>query len=181
MASTENITPESAKTPAKFIVAITYTEEKIKANALQEFTHEYGEVDFATEPFRFTHTKYYEQEMGPNLLKQFFSFRKLLSPENLVAMKLFAIAIEKRFSIDDKRRVNLDPAYLELAKLVVASTKNFAHRIYLGQGIYGDLQLRYRKNDFVIHEWTYPDYRESFFMEFLRKVRTAYFQQLQTQ
>ncbi len=77
-----------------------------------------------------------------------------------------------------KRKINVDTSYLELAKLVVASTKNFAHRIYLGQGIYGDLQLRFSKNEFIPNEWTFPDYKSESSIQFFKNVRTTYFAQL---
>lgn len=116
--------------------------------------------------------------MGSNLSKKFVSFQPLGKIESLPERKLLTIQMEKRFSVSGKRRVNIDPAYLELAKLVVATTKNYDHRIYLGGGIYGDVQLRYRNGKFIANEWTYPDYRSPLFIDFITHVRSIYSKQL---
>jgi hypothetical protein len=118
--------------------------------------------------------------MGANLSKQFMSFQPIHSIAAIVERKLFAIRLETQFAIDGKRRVNIDPAYLELGKLVVSTTKNYDHRIHLGNGIYGDVQLRFREGKFVANDWTYPDYRSQIFIDFINDVRRIYFNQLKT-
>ena len=116
--------------------------------------------------------------MGPQLTKKFFSFQTLVGMEFLVERKLFTISLEKKYALNGNRRVNIDPGYLELAKVVVATTKNFDHRVYLGRGIYGDVQLRYRGGKFVSNDWTYPDYRSPIFVQFIEAVREIYSNQL---
>lgn len=166
------------RTPVKFLTAVTYSHNEILQLSINDLKKDFGEIDLESTPFAFNHTNYYEKEMGARLSKQFFSFKELSHEEQLIPWKLLALEIEKKYSIEGKRQVNIDPAYLELAKLVVASTKNFNHRIFLGKRIYGDVQLMYRKNEFVFNEWTYPDYKSQPVIHFLEKVRIIYFDQL---
>jgi hypothetical protein len=146
--------------------------------ALDICQEQFGEIDAQTPAFEFQHTSYYEQEMGSDLQKRFCSFHELCRPSALVDRKLFTLDLERELSVEGRRKVNLDPAYMGLAKLVVASSKNFSHRIHLGKGVYGDLQLRYKDNRFVGHEWTYPDYEMPLVTDVFGQVREIYFQQL---
>lgn len=159
---------------------MTFCEEQILEESEALLKKQFGACDLATAIFAFDHSNYYENEMGADLSKKFLSFQPLAPIELLIQRKLFAIELEKKFSVNGKRRVNIDPAYLELAKLVVATTKNFDHRIYLGSGIYGDVQLRYRGGKFVANDWTYPDYRSPIVLNFITEARRIYFNQLKT-
>ncbi len=165
--------------PAKFIVAATYRDERLLTAALKGVCERYGEVEHRSSDFVFDHTRYYEKEMGTDLRKQFFSFTQTREPEELVEFKLLTMALESEFAQEGRRRVNLDPAYLELAKLVVATSKNFSHRIYIGKGVYGDVQLQFRDGRFVPNEWTYGDYRSPLVINFLETVRHTYHRQLE--
>ena len=66
----------------------------------------------------------------------------------------------------ESRPLNLDPGYITLAKLVLASTKDHSHRIYLGQGIYAEITLDLSRGGWQPSEWTYPDYRRADFHQF---------------
>ena len=138
---------------------------------IQQITEVLGPVDDQTPVFDFSFTDYYEQEMGVDLKKMFLSFVKCIPPENLAKIKRRTNEIEDLWSVDGKRSVNLDPGYITGAKLVLASTKDFAHRIYLSDGIYGDVQLQYRHNHFHISHWTYPDYQTDLALSFFSHVR----------
>ncbi len=140
----------------------------------------FGSIDLRSRPFDFTFTDYYKDQMGSNLVKQFYSFEKLIQPDRLADIKNATISIETDFSISDKRAVNLDPGYLEESKLVLASTKNFSHRIYLRDNIWAEVTLRYVKGEFVTHAWTYTDYAQPLAIEFLKAVREIYRKQLST-
>jgi hypothetical protein len=133
-----------------------------------------GDVDDRTEIFDFSFTDYYREEMGSHLSKAFLSFVDLIHPRNLVGIKCETNLIEESWSVDGKRRVNLDPGYVTGAKLVLVSTKDFAHRIFLGDGIYGDVQLQFRDNCFRVQEWTFPDYQTQTALEFFERVRKKY-------
>lgn len=167
--------------PVKFLVALTYREQALVKQALQDLQPQVGSVETQGEPFSFRHTDYYEAEMGKNLEKCFCSFGMLARRNQLVDFKIRAMAIERKLAIHGRRRINIDPAYLELPKLVVATSKNFSHRIYLDKGVFGDVQLMYQQGHFVSNPWTYADYKTDDFLTFLSTVRSTYAEQLKTQ
>lgn len=162
----------------KLIVAVTFSDERALQSGLAHLQAAFGEIDHRCAPFVFDHSDYYREEMGEELHKQFFSFTELIEREQLIDIKQESIKTEHMFSQNHQRRINIDPGYLELAKLVVASTKNYTHRIFLGNGIYGDVQLMYKGGCFVFNEWTYPDYRSRSVLAFMEKVRSVYYDQL---
>lgn len=164
--------------PAKLICGILY-QSTVELNRLNaELTSRFGPIDLKSQSFPFDFTDYYQDEMGKNLVKQFYSFEKMIMPDSLADMKNATIDIEGDFSSQNRRTVNIDPGYLEESKLVLASTKNFSHRIYLKDGIWAEVTLRYEKGDFVAHPWTYPDYAQFLAIEFLKMVREKYKTQL---
>ncbi len=114
----------------------------------------------------------------------FWSFEPLIAPDALPRIKRQTNQLERTFAWWDgqrgRRRVNLDPGYVDLAKLVLATTKDRQHRLYLGQGIYGEVTLRFTGGRFVPWEWTYPDYRTPEYLAFFDAVRRRYRQQLTT-
>jgi len=163
---------------AKLIIAVTFSDKEAFQSGLAQLKAKFGEIDYHSAQFTFDYTDYYSEEMGANLQKQFFSFRELIGREQLIDIKHESMKIESMFSLNAKRQVNIDPGYLELAKLVVASTKNYAHRIFLARGIYGDVQLMFKGGRFVFNEWTYFDYRSREVIEFMENVRAIYYKQL---
>jgi len=160
--------------PVCLILALAYKQRPEADQALDQFTHRAGEVALSSAPFAFTHTHYYEEEMGEALSKVFYAFESLIDPMEVVPLKRFSNQIEESLSDHGRRKVNLDPGYLEAAKLVLATTKNFSHRIYLGEGIYGDVQLYWRNGQFQCNPWTYPDYQEAGTLAFFTRVREHY-------
>ena len=139
---------------------------------------ELGPIDFQTDWIPFENTTYYQKEMGSALQRQFVSFSDLVNPGQLASIKCFTNDLEKQFSHKGKRRFNLDPGYISAAKLVLATTKNFAHRIYLHSGIFAEITLSYRGQKFHPHDWTYPDYRTSACRQTFEKIRRNYLNQL---
>jgi hypothetical protein len=139
---------------------------------VKELNEGLGDVILKSDEVPFTHTTYYSKEMGLDLLRQWWAFGNLVLPDILAKLKLKTNEIEQRF-LNDKggRRVNIDPGLLSLSNLVLASTKNYAHRIYLGQGIYAEVTLLYKEHHFVPLEWTYPDYREDVALDFFNRAR----------
>ena len=129
-------------------------------------------MESETLPFEFT--AYYTPEMGPNLLRKFVAFKKLISPERLAAAKIFTNRLEKTYTQKGKRRINLDPGILTLAKVILASTKDFSHRIYLNSGVYAEVTLLFRKGRFEALPWTYPDYRTEPYLKFFRILRDGF-------
>ena len=137
-----------------------------------------GEINSESGDYDFSYTNYYESEMGRDLKRMFVSFRDLIEPDAIAEIKLKTNAIEDTYAADGKRRINLDPGFIHSAKLVLATTKNFAHRVYIRSGIYGDVQLRHMHGQWVTHDWTYPDYRTSEALAWFTQVRQQYQKQV---
>jgi len=160
--------------PVKLICAVTFSDDINceKINSILE--NNFEKIDLQSEIFDFIHTHYYEKEMGENLKKYYMSFVELIEAEKVTEIKIKTNIIEKQFSNDEKRQINLDPGYIEKPKLILLSTKDFSHRIYLGSGIYGDLQYRMVGGQYQFNEWTYPDYKEDKIRHFFSRVRDRY-------
>lgn len=136
---------------------------------------EFGKVCLSSHTFSFDETDYYEEEMGAELERVFVAFDGLINMDSIPDIKLYTNKIEiELFSKNNRRSINIDPGYLTHGKVILATTKDFQHRIYLGKGIYGEVTLRYRKNSFVPWEWTYRDYRRGESIEFFNKLRNIY-------
>ena len=137
-----------------------------------------GRTDLESDTWPFGFTDYYEREMGPGLLRRIYSFRELVAPDNLVAVKHTTNRLEKELAAElaeaPTRPVNLDPGYVASGKLVLATTKDQAHRLYLGGGIYAECTLLWRDGGFEPWEWTYPDYRTEEYRAFFVRVRELY-------
>lgn len=134
----------------------------------------FGPIDFATEFIPFEYTSYYADEMGFNQKRRFISFKKLINPDALPKIKLITNEIEKDYSEGGKRKINIDPGYISLGNMILATGKPYAHRPYLKKGIYADLTLIYKKGGFQPLEWTYPDYREAEILQMLAVLRGKY-------
>ena len=142
---------------------------------------EFGRICLESQTFPFIETNYYKSEMGENLRRVYIAFDTLLDMEQIVDIKLKTNKIEDRvFTGSGKRKVNIDPGYLTSAKVVLATTKNFQHRIYLNRGIYAEVTLRYMKNGFSPWKWTFKDYKRKEAVEFFNKLRILYRQMLKS-
>jgi hypothetical protein len=134
-----------------------------------------GPIALASPGFEFTETEYYRATMGADLKKQFFAGERLINPAQLVELKLQTNRWEEEFAAQaaypERRPLNLDPGYITLAKLVLASTKDHSHRLYLGQGIYGEITLGFRGGRWQETQFTYPDYRRADFQQFFIECR----------
>lgn len=171
--------------PVKLFIALLSADPALHALAVTQLEQLYGPTDVKSEVFPWNTTDYYRAEMGENLLRKFVTFERLISPEELVRIKLETNSLELSLSTasspESPRRVNLDPGYLDATKLVLASTKNQAHRLYLSQGIYAEVTLLYHHGAFHPFLYTYADYRWPETHTFLRDVRTRYLGQLRKQ
>lgn len=155
----------------KPICALTFRAEVDAERVKSDLERLLGEVDDQSPVFAFDFTRYYLEEMDQGLQKTFFSFARLMSPETLPELKLKTNAVEEDWADKGKRRINVDPGYVTGGKLVLASTKDYCHRVYIGQGIYADVQLRFIHGRFESSEWTYPDYRTDLASAFFKKAR----------
>jgi len=160
------------------ITAVCYQHEQMKQNVVDRLQSVYGPPAHVSATIDFYHTQYYLKEMGTSLKKQYIAFDTHIDPALLADIKIVTNDLEEQFSDNGKRTVNIDPGYIELAKLILASTKNFSHRIYIGKGIYGDVQLYWKHGQFLTNPWTYPDYKEPQVLDFFTNVRNEYWQTL---
>ena len=144
-----------------------------------ELKNIFGPVDMESHVWEWRHTDYYSKEMGTGLKRQFIFFRNLIDPGTISDIKLKTIESEKKY-LNEKggRRINLDPGYLDSAKIVLVSTKDFSHRIYLGRGIYGEVTLIYSGKDYQILPFTYPDFRTPEYLDVFREAREKYKRQM---
>ena len=171
---------------AKLIVAVTANTEKLFEESHRMLQPHFGPIDLRSDMYPFTFTDYYKVEMGKELCKQILSFERLFEKSELAATKVRTNDIEKQYAVrvgnTEHRCVNCDPGYVTDSKLVLASTKNFSHRVYIGHGIFAEVTLRYlRKSGFEPLEWTYPDYRTDLVRSFLERVRQRYMEQVRTE
>jgi hypothetical protein len=165
--------------PVKLILGITYNPDVDIAPIFTLLEDLFSSIELKSNVYQFSKfTKYYEPEMGKNLNKLFVVFAKLIEIEMFAEIKVTTNQIESDFSESDQRKINLDPGYISEAKLVLATTKNYTHRIYLQRGIFGDVHLNFQDNSFQIQSWTYPDYQQKEVIEFFNNVRQRYLHQL---
>ncbi len=170
--------------PVKLICGIIASEEKFFKRAEGRLAELYGPLDLVSPSFRFNFTDYYEEQMGRNLKRKFVSFTNLISPERLGEIKIRTNALEEEIMKEfksGKRIVNLDPGYMTASALIMATAKDFAHRIPLQSGIYAHLELLFGKKDVRMLNWTYPDFKTEGYQMFLLDVRRIYLSQVQTQ
>ena len=133
-----------------------------------------GPLDLASSWMDFDFTNYYHREMGNPLYRRVLAFKNLIDQDQLAAIKLATNEVEKEYLDGENRRINIDPGYLLPSRFVLATGKDFSHRIYIGQKIYADLTLIYTKGKFKTLDWTYPDYAGEAIQTFLQKVRDKY-------
>lgn len=164
--------------PVKFFAGFIYSEEQVYLKSRNILRRKFGAIDFESDKISFDFTAYYKQEMGEGLIRRFISFERIISPDKLRGIKLFCIHLEKKFSYSGKRKINIDPGYLNEAKLVLSTTKDFSHRIYLGKGVFAEVTLCYKDRDFRGFETTYPDYQTPRYKEIFLSMRKRYREQL---
>jgi hypothetical protein len=160
--------------PVKLFIGLIYSQDAPVNECIKRLETTFGEIDFMSEEFPFNFTSYYEEEMGKELRRKILSFRKLIERNELVDVKIFTNQIEKTFSIEGKRKINIDPGYIAPEHLILSTGKGYYHRPYLGRGVYADLTLVYKNKEFHTLEWTYPDYRTEEMRQLLRSIREKY-------
>ena len=161
--------------PALLVMAVTSRHDEALGWAARKAEAAWGPLLPGSPVFDFTETDYYRTTMGEGLKKQFLALQKPFDPAELAEIKLAANAWEAEYTQGaahpEPRPLNLDPGYLTPAKLVLASTKDHSHRIYLSRGIYAEVTLHYQAGAWQPREWTYPDYRRADFHEYFLQLR----------
>lgn len=170
--------------PVKLIIGILASNEKTLGAAIEMIRQEFGKCDLESPTWPFTHTKYYEKETGGEILKKFITVEKLINPDKISDIKLKTNKMEEKLAGNAgglSRPVNLDPGYIEPSKLVLASTKNFSHRIYIGKKIWAEVTLVYNKGKWISFDYTFPDHKEDRYHGFFSQVREKVVEQLKEQ
>ncbi len=172
--------------PAKLIISMFTSDKCLFGLYKDELKKRFGKVDIESSVQPFDFTDYYEKEFGKKLIQKLFSFSTLIKQDELAEIKKITNDLESNFGkenskknmSDRKRKINLDPGYITLDKYILASTKNGPSRIYLNQGIYAEITLRFINKSFVPCEYTYPNYKTNEYIIFLNSVRQKYKLQL---
>lgn len=158
--------------PTKLVVGLLSSDKNLLAQAQSALAEGFGGLTIKSPEIPFSFTDYYQKEMGPNLTRQWVSFQGMVEPDQLHEFKRTTGLLERRFvGPEGKRRVNLDPGLLSLYNFVLASTKGFAHRIFLRDGVYAEVTLMFHAGKFQPLAWTYPDYQTPVCQEFLMRCR----------
>ncbi len=162
---------------AKLFIGFIYSDEEILNKTISLLSENYGKIILKSESFPFQHTCYYES-MGQNLKKVLLAFDELIERDRISLIKIHSNEIENLFLDNGKRRINIDPGYLTLSNVYLASCKEYYHRIYIGNGIYLENEYYWSKKDYVFFDWTYPDYKTEGYLTFFKELRNIYAQEL---
>jgi len=154
-----------------FSAQVDYWFDQVKEDLVREF----GPIDYLSPLLDFgKYTLYYDKEMGSGIVGKLISFERLIHPSLLASIKIKTNEIEQRYAVDGKRRFNLDPGYVHHMQFVLATTKMWPHRIYIGQGIYAEPTLMYINGRWKDYDFTYPNYKEEVYKKELEKIRSMY-------
>ena len=160
--------------PAKLVIGFFLKQKDLLDELADDLCSRFGAIDIISAWLPFDYTTYYTEEFGAPLFRRMFSFEKLIQQDALANIKLSTNQLEHKYSRNGKRSVNIDPGFLSLERFVLASGKNFSHRIYLAKGVYADLTLMYSNGRFQTLPWTYPDYADRSMLTVLERIRRKY-------
>ena len=160
--------------PVKLFCGVLFSDETLRNEATEKLVRIYGASDYKSPLFPFDMTDYYHVEMGAPIYRMFLSFRQLVNPGRIARIKIECNELEEALAIYGQRKVNLDPGYMDYDKVVLASAKYNAHKIYLDLGIYADLTLRYEKGRFIPSQWCFPDFRTGVYENAFLHMRALY-------
>jgi len=170
--------------PAKLIIGILAADRNCLHAGIDAVTDKFGKADLTSHVWPFDQTDYYKEQTGARILRQFVSFEKLIGPGKLAKIKHQTNKLEQKLvkSLGQplSRPVNLDPGIIEPAKLILATTKDYSHRIYIGKKMYAEVTLMFDKGRWQPLDHTYPDYRQQCYFEFFDSVRTRLLEQLKS-
>lgn len=169
----------------RLICGMISADVSLMERASDEMARLFSPIDHVSDLMDFSNTHYYDRQMGSPLYRQFVSFSRPVKPDAVVGAKVATNELEARFAAElagpgrPVRPINLDPGYIDRSKLVLASMKNFSHRIYLSDGVYAEVTLMYHRTGWQAFPWTFPDYGAPQYHPFLTEVRTHLHKHLQ--
>ena len=162
----------------KLISSLFSSDKAFIHEVIRVLERRFGSVDWTSPELFFDRTQYYAKEMGWPLHRHFVSFKKLIRPQDVVEVKLETNRIENEYLEDGNRKINIDPGYISLERLILATGKNYTHRIYMSKGIFADLTLIYNRGSFKPLDWTFKDYASPEIINLFNHVREKYKRQL---
>jgi len=165
--------------PARLVVSVIYREERRFTETVPRVESVAGPVRAAGGPLPFDRTEYYGREMGAPLFRRFLAAGRAVPRGSLAPIKVAMESIEAEMSEGGRRTVNLDPGLLTPESFILATGKNFSHRVYLGNGVFADLTLVYRGGEFRPLPWTYPDYASDGVRSLLGELRREHLAEVQ--
>ena len=144
----------------------------------EKLEKEFGPIALISEEIDFSFTDYYVPEMGEGIKRFFIAFESLISPDKLAEVKTFTNSLELEWADENGRKINLDPGLISESNLILATTKNRAHRIPIGMSLYGEVTLIYHKKGWQSFAWSYADYKSEVVQKTLNEFRAFYLQRL---
>jgi hypothetical protein len=171
--------------PVKLIMGLLGADHACLKAAVDRIQSLLGDIDLSSDIWPFDQTDYYRRQTGDSIQRQFISMQALLDPGRLAAIKHQTNQVERDLAASLAgplpRPVNIDPGYIEPSKLVLATTKNYSHRLYIGDRMYAEVTLIFDKGQWDSLPYTYPDYRQAHYHQFFNKVRARLLEQLRGQ
>jgi hypothetical protein len=167
--------------PVKLFMGVLTSIPEIIPKVEERLAELFGAVEFRSALFPFDLTQYYDRTMGTPIYRCFLGFAELMEPSAIAGIKIKTNEMEAAFAEEYRnvqRPVNLDPGYLEQSKIVLASTKNFYHRILISQGIYAEVTLHFEKGEWRSFPWTFPDFKSDRYHSYFMSLRERYRNQL---
>ncbi|MBF0607299.1 MAG: DUF4416 family protein [Candidatus Magnetobacterium sp. LHC-1] len=158
---------------AVLFCGLLYSDGEACEAAMAAVSEAFGRIELQAGQFQWDYYRHYEGELGTPVRRRFIAIDGAFDSGAIADVKRRTIEIEGVLSVCGRRRVNIDPGYITLAKVVLASTKNYSHRVYLRNGIYAEVTLIYNKDKrlYVPHLFTYLDYKEPAAIDFMLQVR----------
>jgi len=170
--------------PVKLIIGILASDHQCLHTAIEAIDTKFGKTDLVSDVWTFEQTDYYKEQTGSHILRQFASIENLIDPGLLAKIKHKTNKLEqklaKSLALPVPRPINLDPGIIEPSKLVLATTKNYSHRIYIGKKMYAEVTLIFDKGNWRPLDYTYPDYKQQCYFSFFAKVRSKLLEQLKS-
>jgi hypothetical protein len=167
--------------PVKLFVGILSSIPQLVPQVEKRLMEAFGPIELRSPPYPFELTQYYSEEMGSPVQRWFIGFSNLIKPDQIAAIKVQTNRMESEIAAmccQVPRPVNLDPGYMELAKIILVSTKNFYHRILIGEGIYGEVTRHFEGGEWRSLPWTFPDFKTGRYDKFFSALRKIYRSQL---
>jgi hypothetical protein len=159
----------------RLFVGIIFPHGYMLDNVIRDCEWAFGKADILSQEYPFAHTSYYRDEMGTGLSRMFISHPRLIDAHTgLIRAKKIAVRLENRYAKNGKRTVNIDPGYINEARMVLSTTKDFSHRNYLGSKVFAEVTMLYQGKRWKPLPWTFPDYAAGTYDDFFNAVRMAY-------